>query len=100
MTHQQSRLIYYILQPGYYLQQRRNHNGRDGYMLYSGHCDPQGWYSSQQVKCIRDLLKKDKTGREWISLQLVIKEHGNSMIKREYKKQLKSKKQKPSTHDE
>ncbi len=74
-----------LLTNGCYLRKRVNHSGKDGYTLMNGKENPVVWYKESQVKPLMQVLLKDKKGCYYLSRHLVLKLHGNSNIKKQYK---------------
>lgn len=69
-----------------YLRPRKNHTGRDGYMLYVGQQVPKRWYSDKTARPVTSLLKKDSSGRLTLNFNLVRQLDGRGYIKKAYKK--------------
>lgn len=72
------------LQSGCYLRKRVNHSGKDGFVLLMDKESPVSWYKSNIVKPLLNVLKQEK-GNYILSPALVLKQHGNSSIKKRYK---------------
>ena len=89
MTDEQHDLIKRMSTGKYYLAPRIRPSGRWGYMLYSGNANPEKWYSSKTAKIVLGVLKKDKSGRLTLNLNLVRQQHGKTLLKKFYKQKIK-----------
>lgn len=74
-----------LLTNGCYLRKKINHSGKEGYTLFTGKENPVVWYIESQVKPLMNVCLKNKKGCYHLSPHLVIKLHGNSSIKKQYK---------------
>ncbi len=73
----------------YYLRKRINHASKAGMILYSPDHSPVLFVPDKILKEFYPLLKRDKKGKYNLHLVEVRKLHGNSFIKRYYKKKRK-----------
>jgi hypothetical protein len=90
MTDLQHDLIKKLSLHQYYLAPRLAYSGRKGYMLYSGNANPVKWYPERTVrKSVLEVLKKDKSGRLTLNLNLVRQQHGKTLLKKFYKQKTK-----------
>jgi hypothetical protein len=79
------RTLLKLLLEGCFLMQRKNFKRKGDYCLYKGKGNPHQYIKPKLLNSIRHLLKTNN-GVLTLDLREVRKLHGNSLLKKEYKK--------------
>ena len=86
MNSYQKKFFRLFLNPGHYLRIRKNHKGKDGYIMYKGLQEPVMFIKWEWAKPFLYFLKNDKHNRYTLNISRVRQEDGRTFIKKEYKK--------------